>query len=265
METIIQRFNSLYKSSQKITVITCYDYSFARIVGLSEMDCILVGDSLGMVIQGESSTLPVTLEDMIYHTRAVRRGYPKGMIVCDLPFLSYQTSLEKGLESAGRIMKESGADAVKLEGADEIVLQQVTRLTAMGVPVMGHLGLTPQSFQVLGGYRVQGKEEESKKKMIQSAIDLQKAGAFSVVLEMIPESLGKDITETIGIPTIGIGAGRYTSGQVLVLQDMLGMNASFNPKFLKKFTNLEEIVLSALNTYHSEVKNKLFPGEGNHF
>jgi 3-methyl-2-oxobutanoate hydroxymethyltransferase len=264
MQTVIQKFFNLYESDEKISVVTCYDYSFARILNLSNVDCVLVGDSLGMVIQGESSTLPVTLEDMIYHTKAVRRGY-KGFVITDLPFLSYQTSFEKGIESAGRILKEAKADAVKLEGADEFVLKQVERLSKIGVPVMGHLGLTPQSFQILGGYKVQGKDLESRKKILKDAKNLQEAGAFSLVLEMIPENLAKEITESLKIPTIGIGAGRYTSGQVLVLQDLLGMNSNFNPKFLKKFTNLEEIVLLALNTYNSEVKKNLFPSQENVF
>lgn len=265
METIIQKFKKLHQKGEKISVVTCYDASFARIVGASNIDCILVGDSLGMVVQGEPSTLPVSLEDMIYHAKAVRRGAPNSWIVCDLPFLSYQTSLKSGLKSAGKIMKKTGVDAVKLEGASKLFLEQVRMLTDMGIPVMGHLGLTPQSFQVLGGYKVQGKDVQSRTKILEDAKALEEAGVFSLVLEMIPEELGKEVTESLSIPTIGIGAGRHTSGQVLVIYDLLGMNSDFNPKFLKKYANLNKIIESALIDYSKDVKESNFPTQENIF
>jgi 3-methyl-2-oxobutanoate hydroxymethyltransferase len=264
MKNIISYFTN-QKNKQPISVVTCYDYSFAKIIQESEIDAILVGDSLGMVIQGHNSTLPVTLDEMIYHTKAVRRGAPDKFIIIDLPFLSYQTSLEEGIRSAGKAMKESGADAVKLEGGDGDSLELVYRLVEIGIPVMGHLGLTPQSYQTLGGYRVQGKDEKSAMQISTQSLALQDAGAFSIVLEMIPEVLGTKISSELKIPTIGIGAGRNTDGQVLVIYDLLGMNPDFTPKFLKKYSNLGTTILSALGSYHTEVIGKSFPEEGNIF
>lgn len=253
------------KGKEPISVVTCYDYSFAKIINQTSIDTILVGDSLGMVIQGHDSTLPVTLDEMIYHTKAVRRGAPDKFLVIDLPFLSYQVSLEEGIRSAGRAMKESGADAVKLEGADGDALELVLRLTEIGIPVMGHLGLTPQSYQVLGGYKVQGKDPESFHRILNQSKALEEMGAFSVVLEMVPEDLGEEVTREISIPTIGIGAGRRTDGQVLVLYDLLGMNQEFSPRFLKKYRNLGSVVEEALNEYHKDVIENQFPGEENIF
>lgn len=265
MQTIINLYKEKFQKKEKISVVTCYDASFAKIISETDMDTILVGDSLGMVVQGHNSTMPVTLEEMIYHTKAVKRGAPNKFIICDLPFLSYQISAQQGVSAGGLAIKETGCDAVKLEGASDIALQTIRQLTEMGVPVMGHLGLTPQSYQVLGGYKVQGKDEKTAGKILQDAIALEKAGAFSIVLEMLPESLGEKITNSISIPTIGIGAGRHTSGQVLVINDLLGIAADFKPKFLKRFADLHSITKQALSTYHREVKEGTFPGEENIF
>lgn len=260
MKNIISFFQT-QKNQRPISVVTCYDYSFARMVNQTDVDSILVGDSLGMVIQGHNSTLPVNLDEMIYHTKAVKRGAPDKFVIIDLPFLSYQTSLEEGIRSAGKAMKESGADAVKLEGGDGDSLELVYRLVEIGIPVMGHLGLTPQSYQTLGGYRVQGRDEKSSVKIANQSQALQDAGAFSIVLEMIPEVLGRKISEELTIPTIGIGAGRHTDGQVLVIYDLLGMNPDFTPKFLKTYSNMGETVRKALQDYHEDVTGKLFPGD----
>lgn len=265
MQTIVNLYREKFSKKEKISVVTCYDASFAKIISETEMDTILVGDSLGMVIQGHNSTLPVTLEEMIYHTKAVKRGAPNKFIICDLPFLSYQVSVEQGVSAGGIAIKETGCDAVKLEGASEIALQTIRQLSEMGVPVMGHLGLTPQSYQVLGGYKVQGKDEKTAEKILNDAIALEKAGAFSIVLEMLPESLGEKITNALSIPTIGIGAGRHTSGQVLVINDLLGVNANFKPKFLKRFADLNSIIKQALSVYDKEVKEEIFPSEENTF
>lgn len=264
MQTIIQHFQTK-KNNEKISVVTCYDASFARIISASPIDAILVGDSLGMVVQGYESTLPVTLEEMIYHSKCVKRGAYKKFIISDLPFLSYQSSVESGILSAGKLIKESLVDAVKIEGAGKKNIQLIKELTEMGIPVMGHLGLTPQSFQVLGGYKVQGKDPADAKKIQEDAIELENAGVFSLVLEMIPSDLGEKITKIMKIPTIGIGAGPYTDGQVLVINDLLGMDAQFSPKFLKKYNNLHGSILNSLSEYHSDVKKGLFPGQENSF
>ncbi len=265
MKNIILEFKKKYEAHSPISVVTCYDYTFARLFANTDIDAILVGDSLGNVIQGHGSTIPVTVEDIIYHTKAVNRGAPNKLVIADMPFLSYQISVEEGIRSAGKIMKETTADCVKLEGDSDLVLELTSRLTEMGVPVFAHLGLTPQSVHTLGGHRVQGKTPESKQKMIQKAKELSKAGAFALVLEMIPEDLGREITNSITIPTIGIGAGRHTSGQVLVLQDLLGLNETFNPKFLKKYADLATVVCQAVNQYHKEVVGREFPAEQNSF
>jgi len=264
MKTIIQFFQNK-KNVEKISIVTCYDASFSKIISNSNIDSILVGDSLGMVVQGHDSTLPVTLDEMIYHTKAVKRGCSNKYVITDLPFLSYQTSLEVALTSAGKVMKETGADAIKIEGGGYRNLEVIRNLTEMGVPVMGHLGLTPQSFQVLGGYKVQGKEPKHAEKILQDAIEIQNAGAFSLVLEMIPEELGEAISKSLNIPTIGIGAGSKTDGQVLVLYDLLGMNPDFSPKFLKKYLNLAESIENALNQYTFQVQSSTFPGKENSF
>ncbi len=264
MRNIISFFQSK-KNQSPISMVTCYDYTFASLINQTEIECLLVGDSLGMVVQGHLSTLPVSLDEMIYHTKAVKRGAPDKFIIADLPFLSYQTSLKDGIFSAGRLIKETNADAVKLEGADHLSLSLVKRLTEIGIPVMGHLGLTPQSYQTLGGYKVQGKSPQSAEMIFKSSLALEEAGAFSIVLEMIPEELGTSISKKIHIPTIGIGAGRSTDGQVLVIYDLLGMNPEFTPKFLKKFAEIGKIIQSSVQMYHSEVLGKNFPEEKNCF
>ncbi|MCZ8157552.1 MAG: 3-methyl-2-oxobutanoate hydroxymethyltransferase [Leptospira sp.] len=265
MKNIILQFKKKQESKTPISVITCYDYTFARLFSQTEVDAILVGDSLGNVIQGHNSTIPVTVDDIIYHTKAVCKGAPEKYVIADMPFLSYQVSVEEGIRSAGKIMKETTADCVKLEGDSDLVIELTRRLTEMGIPVFAHLGLTPQSVHTLGGHRVQGKTEADRSRMIQKSKEISDAGAFAVVLEMIPEALGREITESISISTIGIGAGRFTTGQVLVMQDLLGLNESFNPKFLKKYVDLSSVVRNAVDSYHKEVIGLKFPGEGNVF
>lgn len=263
MPNIINFFSDKKQNKIPISVITCYDYSFAKVVSQSEIDCILVGDSLGMVIQGNDSTIPVTLEEMIYHTKAVMKGSPNKFVICDMPFLSYQVSFDKAIENAGRIMKETNCAAIKLEGGDDFCIEVVERLVKIGIPVMGHVGLTPQSHLTLGGHKLQGREEKEAERIIKESKNLEAAGAFSIVFEMIPEKLAQTIQDSLLIPAIGIGAGRNLGGQVLVMQDLLGLNPDFNPKFLKKYSQLHSTVLSAFNLYNKEVKENLFPGEAN--
>jgi len=243
---------------EKITVLTAYDYGMASILDESDIDIILVGDSLGMVVLGYDSTLPVTMEDMLHHTQAVARGARKAMIVADMPFLSYQVSPEAALANAGRFLKEADAQAVKLEGGREHA-EIVHKMTYAGIPVMAHLGLTPQSVHQLGGYKVQGKKEDAAEKMIQDAKILEEAGAFSVVLECVPEKLAAEITAALSIPTIGIGAGVLCDGLVLVVNDMLGMYDRMTPKFVKKYLNLNLEIKNAVKRYVEEVKTSAFP------
>lgn len=247
-----------------ISMVTCYDYAFAQIVEESDVDTILVGDSLGNVIAGYDTTLPVTVDQMIYHGEIVRRGAPSKFVVVDMPFMSYHVSTEDALRNAGRIMKETGANAIKLEGGREFK-DTVRALVDASIPVMGHLGLTPQSFHKLGGYSVQGREDEKRKRIMEDAMILQDAGAFSVVFEMVSASLAAEITQKLSIPTIGIGGGNGCDGQVLVINDLLGMNTGFTPKFAKKFADLRTAARDALNTYDQEVKDRIFPGEANTF
>ena len=260
----INDFKKSKENTIPISVITCYDHAFARIIDQTDIDAILVGDSLGNVIAGFPNTLPVTLDQMIYHTTIVRRGAPGKFLITDLPFMSYHISVEDTLRNCGRVMKESGANAVKLEGGRDF-RHIVESLVRASIPVMGHLGLTPQSIHKLGGYSVQGKGEKQGKIILEDAKILEEAGAFSLVLEMVPESLAKDISESLTIPTIGIGAGRFCDGQVLVLNDMLGIDERFNPKFLKKYANLYEATKSAIDAYDREVKERKFPEEKNTF
>ncbi|WP_297455877.1 3-methyl-2-oxobutanoate hydroxymethyltransferase [Persephonella sp.] len=255
----INEFIEAKEKGKKITMISTYEYWSARICEEAGVDCILVGDSLGMVIQGLDTTLPVTLEDMIYHAKAVRRGAPRTFIVVDMPFLTYQVSQEEAIKNAGRLMKETGANAVKVEGGEEIA-PLVEKLVSIGIPVMGHLGLTPQSVHALGGYKVQGRTEEQAKKIVADAKILEQAGVFAIVLEAIPEKLAKEITEFVEVPTIGIGAGKYTDGQVLVFHDMMGFFDK-TPKFVKKYVNGKELFLSGLKQFISEVENQQFPSE----
>lgn len=260
----INDFKKAKENKEPIAMITCYEFAFARIIEQTGIDVILVGDSLGMVVAGHTSTIPVTLDQMIYHAEIVRRGAPNAFIVCDLPFMSYHVSVEDALRNAGRVMKETGSNAVKLEGGRDF-RATVEALVRASIPVMGHLGLTPQSVHKLGGYTVQGREEDKRRIMIEDAKILEEAGAFSLVLEMVPEELAHEISRMLSIPTIGIGAGRYCDGQVLVINDLLGMDERFTPKFLKKYANLAEVAKSAIQGYCDEVKSGAFPAEGNVF
>jgi len=260
----IKDFAKMKQTGQPITMVTCYDYAFARIVSETDIDTILVGDSLGNVVAGYDTTIPVTLDQMIYHSSMVKRGAPGSFIVTDLPFMSYHVSIEDTMRNCGRIMKETGTNAVKLEGGKDFV-PVVEALVKASIPVMGHLGLTPQSVHKLGGYSVQGKDEEQRKTILEDALLLQEAGAFAIVLEMVPEPLAKEITQRLAIPTIGIGAGRYCDGQVLVIHDLLGLNKGFNPKFLKRYADIYTISQQAIQTYHKEVKEHTFPAEENVF
>ncbi|PKN52238.1 MAG: 3-methyl-2-oxobutanoate hydroxymethyltransferase [Deltaproteobacteria bacterium HGW-Deltaproteobacteria-13] len=245
-------------SGEKITMLTAYDYGMASILDESGIDIILVGDSLGNVMLGYDSTLPVTMEDMLHHTKAVSRAVKNAMIVADMPFLSYQVSAETALTNAGRFLKEADAQAVKLEGGREFA-EIVHKMTYAGIPVMAHLGLTPQSVHQLGGYKVQGKKEDAAEIIMQDAKILEEAGAFAVVLECVPEKLAAEITHALSIPTIGIGAGVHCDGQVLVINDMLGMNDKFIPKFVKKYAGLNLEIKKAVKTYITEVKQGDFP------
>lgn len=246
-----------------LVMVTAYDYTFAKLAEAAGMDVLLVGDSLGMVIQGQSSTLPVTLEDVIYHTRCVSRGASDALVVADMPFLSYQISEERAIESAGRLIKEGGAAAVKLEGG-EVIAPTVRRLVALDIPVMGHIGMTPQSIHRMGGFKVQGKSGTSgagsADQILRDAKALEEAGAFCVVIECVPQDLAATITKELSIPTIGIGAGADCDGQVLVSYDLLGLQFNeHRPKFLKQFAQLGQAAIEALSTYGEEVRSKTFP------
>lgn len=258
MKTIFDFYNKK-KAQEKISMITCYDFSFARLINRSNLDVILVGDSLAMTMHGFPNTLNADNELMRIHTAAVVRGAPDKFIVGDLPFLSYRKDLTCNIQAVEGLMK-AGAHAVKLEGALGN-LELIKHLTQSGVPVMGHLGLTPQSIHSLGGFKVQGKTQDAQKEILNQAHQLQEAGCFSLVLECVPQSLAHEITQQLSIATIGIGAGSQTDGQVLVLQDLLGMNTEFSPKFVRKFMQGEDLFLQAFNQYHTEVCEKTFPTE----
>ena len=245
---------------EKISMITAYDYSFAKIFDEAGIDIILVGDSASNVMAGHETTLPITLEQMIYHASSVVRGCNRSLIIVDLPFGSYQGNSKEALSSTIRIMKETGAHAIKLEGGEEI-LESVKRILSSGVPVMGHLGLTPQSIYKFGTYTVRAREEEEAEKLKKDALLLQEAGCFGIVLEKIPASLAKEVSESLTIPTIGIGAGGFCDGQVLVMHDMLGINTEFKPRFLRTYLNLHEEVTGAVQKYISDIKTKDFPNE----
>jgi 3-methyl-2-oxobutanoate hydroxymethyltransferase len=245
---------------QRIVMVTAYDATFARIFDEAGVDALLVGDSLGMVVQGHANTLPVTIEQMIYHTAAVSRGARRAHIVADLPFMSYQVSAEQALRSAGRLMQEGGAHAVKLEGG-EAVLHQVEKVVGAGIPVMGHVGLTPQSVHQLGGFKVQGRDRAQARAIVDDARALEAAGCYSIVLESVPLEVAAEITDRLRIPTIGIGAGSRCDGQVLVGYDLLGMNPEFKPKFLKTFCDLHDSIESGIRQYASEVRAGSFPAE----
>jgi 3-methyl-2-oxobutanoate hydroxymethyltransferase len=249
---------------KKITMLTAYDFPFARIVDEAGIDAIIVGDSLGMVVQGLENTLPVTMDEMIYHTKIVSRAVSNALVVGDLPFMSYQASVEDAVRNAGRFIKEAGATAVKIEGGAEVA-EQIRAMTRSDIPVMAHIGLTPQSIHRMGGYKVQGKTEASAQRLLDEARIAEDAGAFSLLLEAIPMGLAKKITEKLSIPTIGIGAGPYCDGQVLVLHDVIGLFDRFLPKFAKRYVNLKDEALKAINRYREEVEKGVFPGEEQSF
>jgi 3-methyl-2-oxobutanoate hydroxymethyltransferase len=259
--------NTLQKlktTGQKISMITAYDFSFARIFDAAGIDVILVGDSASNVMAGHETTLPITLDQIIYHASSVIRGVDRSLVVVDLPFGSYQSNSKEALASAIRIMKETGAHAVKLEGGEE-VLDSVKRIVAAGVPVMGHLGLTPQSIYKFGTYTVRAKEEAEAEKLKQDAKLLQDSGCFAMVLEKIPATLAQVVTSSVAIPTIGIGAGKHCDGQVLVMHDMLGINTEFKPRFLRQYLNLHPEITKAVQQYIQDVKTNDFPNESEQY
>ena len=258
MKTTVATFLKMKQENQKISMLTCYDYTTAKIIDSSNVDAVLVGDSLGNVVLGYEDTLSVTMNDMITFSAAVARGCKQKLVVVDMPFMSYQVSVERALENAGRLMKEGRANAVKLEGGRSI-LAQVKAIVDAGIPVMGHLGMTPQSVNAFGGHKVQGKTLEAAQKLIDDALALQEAGVFSIVLECVPAKLAAVISQKLSVPTIGIGAGAQCDGQVLVYKDMLGMYQDFSPKFVKHYANFSKEMTDAFNQYDSEVKQGAFP------
>jgi len=260
----IQDIIMMKQNGEKISMLTAYDASFAGLLDSSGIDMILVGDSLGMVLLGYESTIPVTMEEMLHHCRAVKKGVNRAVLVGDMPFMSYQVSESEAITNAGRFLKEAGCDAIKLEGGTE-VCDIVKAIVRAGIPVVGHIGLTPQTASQLGGYKVQGKDAESARRLLESAKDLEAAGAFSIVLECIPAQLSKVISETVSIPTIGIGAGQFCDGQVLVTHDMVGMFEKFVPTFVKKYVNLAPQIKEAVAAYNKEVKSGDFPNEEQSF
>lgn len=254
--------------SPKISALTAYDATFAKLIDSSGVDVVLVGDSLGSVVQGHETTLPVTLDEMVYHCRCVRRGLTRALLVGDLPFMSYQVSPQQALESGGRLVKEGGVAAVKLEGGVHMA-ETIRRLVEVDIPVMGHIGLTPQSYHRMGGNKLQGRKggtaAGSRERLIQDALAVEEAGAFSIVLEGMPTELAQEITKLLTIPTIGIGAGPYCDGQILVTQDMLGMIPSFAPRFVKRYATLASNIVESIEAYRREVENGAFPAAENSF
>ena len=238
---------------------TAYDYATARLVDAAGLPLILVGDSLGMAVLGYSSTIPVTMDDMLHHTAAVARGAASALVVGDMPFMSFQASPEKALENAGRFLKEAGAGAVKIEGGESRE-PLVDRLVRNGIPVLGHIGLTPQSIRALGGYKVQGRKPAEVEQILKDAQALERAGAFAVVIECVPAAIGREVTESISIPTIGIGAGPDCDGQILVLHDLLGFESGVKPRFVKAYADLDSAIRSALDAYRDDVAERRFPG-----
>lgn len=249
------------KRGDKIAALTAYDYLFGRLIDRAGVDIALVGDSLAQVVLGLDSTLPVTLDDMIHHARAVARGVERALVVVDMPFLSFQVSTEDAVRNAGRVMKETGAAAIKLEGGSPQIAHVVEALVRIGIPVLGHVGLTPQSVHTLGGYRVQGRQDGDRQRLVEEAKRLEQAGAFGVVLELLPGSLASELSETLRIPTIGIGAGAGCDGQVLVLPDMLGLNEGFQPRFLRRFGEVGAAATQAVQEYVRAVRQGDYPAD----
>lgn len=254
------RLKEMKEQGLKITCLTAYDALMSRIFDAAGIDLILVGDSLGNVFQGNETTLPVTIEDTIYHTKAVVRGAGRALVVADMPFMSYQVTANEAFRNAGRIMKETGCSALKLEGGKS-VRKAVRKMTEAGIPVMGHLGLTPQSINKFGSYRARGIDDEEAESIFSDALLLEEAGAFAIVLEKIPAVLAKRITEAINIPTIGIGAGNYCDGQILVYTDMLGLTKDFNPRFVRRYANLNDEITNAVLQFTKDVKSSDFPND----
>ena len=253
------------KGGEKLVMVTAYDALFARIVDEAGVDAILVGDSLASVVAGLDSTLGVTLDQIIYHATAARRGCRRALLVVDLPFMTYQVSAEDAMRNAGRVMQETGAQAVKLEGGTASRAETVRRIVEMGVPVMGHLGFTPQSVHALGGARVQGRGDAAERLILDEAKRLEEAGAFAIVLELVPAAVARRVTEAVRVPTIGIGAGAGCDGQVLVLHDMLGLNPGFAPKFLKRYAELGDAAREAIRAFAAETRAGTFPDDAHSF
>ncbi len=264
MKNSISTFREAKQKGEKLTMLTAYDYSMASLMDSSGVNGLLVGDSLGMVCLGYEDTLRVTMEDMLHHTKAVARAAKNSLVIGDMPFMSYQTSVYDAVKNAGRFIQEAGAQAVKLEGGASVE-EQVKAIVNAQIPVMGHLGLTPQSRNMFGGFKVQGKEAEAAQKIIDDARLLEAAGAFAIVLECIPEALAKIITEKISVPTIGIGAGKYCDGQVLVYQDMLNMFPGFKPKFVKTYSDMGKIISDSFKSYIDDVQSGAFPSKEHTF
>jgi 3-methyl-2-oxobutanoate hydroxymethyltransferase len=251
-------------AGRRIVMLTCYDAAFAKLLEQADVDVLLVGDSLNQVLAGQETTLSATLDQMIYHAASVKRGASRALVLVDLPFLTYQVSVSEAIRNAGRVLQESGAQGVKLEGGRPMA-ETVRALVDRGIPVLGHLGLTPQSVHALGGYRVQGREDGAAERLLADALALEEAGAFGIVLELLPAALARRISSAITIPTIGIGAGGGCDGQVLVLHDMLGLNEGFNPKFLKRYAELGEAVRTAVRAYAADVRAGSYPGPQHSF
>jgi 3-methyl-2-oxobutanoate hydroxymethyltransferase len=252
------------QQGEKITCLTAYDYSFARILDEAGVEMLLVGDSLGCVVQGNANTLAVTMDEMIYHTRLVARGRKRALVIGDMPFMSYQVSGEQALQNAGRFFKEAGAEAIKLEGG-VAVADTIRAIVDAGMPVMGHIGLTPQSVHRFGGYKIQGRDQERRQEVLRDALAVEQGGAFAVVLEGMPQDLAQEITERLAIPTIGIGAGAHCDGQVLVIHDMLGLFDDFTPKFVKRYSDLKSLMTGAVKEFVGEVKEQKFPAPEHSF
>jgi 3-methyl-2-oxobutanoate hydroxymethyltransferase len=253
------------KGGEKLVMVSTYDALFARLADDAGVDITLVGDSVGNVVAGYESTLRVTLDQMIYHGAAARRGTTRALLVVDMPFLTYHVSAADALRNCGRVMQETGAQAVKLEGAGEEILAAVRAVTRAGIPVMGHLGFTPQSVHALGGYRVQGRETEAADRLVEEARSLEAAGAFSIVLELVPAAVSRRVTDAVRVPTIGIGAGAGCDGQVLVLHDLLGLNDAFAPKFLKRYARMGEEARDAVRRFRDEVRDGTYPDDAHSF
>ena len=260
----IPKLQKMKFAGEKISAVTCYDASFAKLVDRSGIELVLVGDSLGMVIQGQKNTIPVTLGEMIYHSACVARGLTKALLVADMPFMSYQGSQGEALQNAGKLMKKGNAESVKLEGGVEVA-ELIYRMNRVGIPVMGHIGLQPQSVHKYGGYKIRGKTLSEEKRLLEDARAVEEAGGWSVVLEGIPMEVAEKISAHLQIPTIGIGSGPACDGQILVLYDLLGIDPEFQPHFLKKYANLAETVPNALQQYAAEVKSGSFPTEQQSF